>query len=188
MQAPVDRPTFFPSPRSEALPKVRRRAVSCPFLRCPSTTLRTDFRPKLGGAGMETDLQLRSWARHCSHVATRAAPCESKLVNLKAPNETPQNRRGRAGFFCHKRTRPYTSRTDGKAERLIQTSLREWALLSLTRPPPSGPNRSSSGCKLQYHPHPQRHQTHDALRKTEQPSWIRHLGAGSGAANLSSGE
>jgi transposase InsO family protein len=27
----------------------------------------------------------------------------------------------------HKRTRPYTPRTNGKAERLIQTSLREWA-------------------------------------------------------------
>lgn len=27
----------------------------------------------------------------------------------------------------HIRTRPYTPRTDGKAERFIQTSLREWA-------------------------------------------------------------
>ena len=27
----------------------------------------------------------------------------------------------------HKRTRPYTPRTNGKAERFIQTSLREWA-------------------------------------------------------------
>ena len=29
----------------------------------------------------------------------------------------------------HKRTRPYTPRTNGKAERFIQTSLREWAYL-----------------------------------------------------------
>jgi transposase InsO family protein len=29
----------------------------------------------------------------------------------------------------HKRTRPYTPRTNGKAERFIQTSLREWACL-----------------------------------------------------------
>jgi len=28
---------------------------------------------------------------------------------------------------CHKRTRPYTPRTNGKAERFIQASLREWA-------------------------------------------------------------
>jgi transposase InsO family protein len=27
----------------------------------------------------------------------------------------------------HKRTRPYTPKTNGKAERFIQTSLREWA-------------------------------------------------------------
>ncbi|HKO56082.1 MAG TPA: integrase core domain-containing protein [Thermoanaerobaculia bacterium] len=27
----------------------------------------------------------------------------------------------------HKRTRPYTARTNGKAERFIQTLLREWA-------------------------------------------------------------
>jgi transposase InsO family protein len=27
----------------------------------------------------------------------------------------------------HKRTRPYTPRTNGKAERFVQTSLREWA-------------------------------------------------------------
>jgi transposase InsO family protein len=29
--------------------------------------------------------------------------------------------------LTHKRTRPYTPRTNGKAERFIQTSLREWA-------------------------------------------------------------
>ena len=29
----------------------------------------------------------------------------------------------------HKRTKPYTPRTNGKAERFIQTSLREWAYL-----------------------------------------------------------
>jgi transposase InsO family protein len=32
-----------------------------------------------------------------------------------------------AAGLTHKRTRPYTPRTNGKAERLIQTSLREWA-------------------------------------------------------------
>ena len=29
----------------------------------------------------------------------------------------------------HRRTRPYTPRTNGKAERFIQTSLREWAYI-----------------------------------------------------------
>ena len=32
-----------------------------------------------------------------------------------------------AAGLKHKRTRPYTPRTNGKAERFIQTSLREWA-------------------------------------------------------------
>jgi hypothetical protein len=36
-----------------------------------------------------------------------------------------------AAGLKHKRTRPYTPRTNGKAERFIQTSLREWAY---TRP------------------------------------------------------
>ena len=29
--------------------------------------------------------------------------------------------------IAHKRTRPYTPKTNGKAERFVQTSLREWA-------------------------------------------------------------
>ncbi len=33
----------------------------------------------------------------------------------------------RAAGLKHKRTRPYTPRTNGKAERFIQSSLREWA-------------------------------------------------------------
>ena len=32
-----------------------------------------------------------------------------------------------ASHLRHIRTRPYTPRTNGKAERFIQTSLREWA-------------------------------------------------------------
>jgi transposase InsO family protein len=32
-----------------------------------------------------------------------------------------------AKAITHKRTRPYTPRTNGKAERFIQTSFREWA-------------------------------------------------------------
>ena len=35
----------------------------------------------------------------------------------------------RTAGLKHKRTRPYTPRTNGKAERFIQTSLREWAYL-----------------------------------------------------------
>ena len=36
----------------------------------------------------------------------------------------------KAAGVTHKRTRPYTPKTNGKAERFIQTSLREWAYLA----------------------------------------------------------
>ena len=45
----------------------------------------------------------------------------------------PSYRSGEFAAVCcalrlrHKRTRPYTARTNGKAERVIQTLLREWA-------------------------------------------------------------
>ena len=45
-----------------------------------------------------------------------------------------------AGGLKHKRTRPYTPRTNGKAERFIQTSLREWAY---ARPYASSHERSA---------------------------------------------
>ena len=44
----------------------------------------------------------------------------------------------------HKRTRPYRPRTNGKAERLVQTLLREWAY--------SKPYRSSRGRRLALRP------------------------------------
>ena len=40
-----------------------------------------------------------------------------------------------AAGLKHRRTRPYTPRTNGKAERFIQTSLREWAYLQPEPPP-----------------------------------------------------
>ena len=43
----------------------------------------------------------------------------------------------------HIRTRPYTPRTNGKAERFIQTSLREWAYATPTTPPPSDPSHAA---------------------------------------------
>jgi transposase InsO family protein len=45
----------------------------------------------------------------------------------------------------HKRTRPYTSRTNGKAERFIQTSLRDGPIARPSRVRPSGPRRCSLG-------------------------------------------
>ncbi len=45
----------------------------------------------------------------------------------------------------HIRTRPYTPKTNGKAERFIQTALREWAYARPTPPPASEPNSSSPG-------------------------------------------
>jgi transposase InsO family protein len=45
----------------------------------------------------------------------------------------------------HLRTRPYTPRTNGKAERFIQSSLREWATPPPSLPPPTGPNIFPAG-------------------------------------------
>ena len=44
----------------------------------------------------------------------------------------------------HKRTRPYTPETNGKAERFIQTSIREWAYAT--------PFRSSTERHAAMHP------------------------------------
>jgi transposase InsO family protein len=47
----------------------------------------------------------------------------------------------------HIRTRPYTPRTNGKAERFIQTALREWAYAqAYPTPHISAPPSCQSGC------------------------------------------
>ena len=58
----------------------------------------------------------------------------------------------------HLRTRPYTPRTNGKAERFIQTSLREWAY---ARPYTSSPERSGALPEWLHHYNTQR--PHSAL-------------------------
>lgn len=61
----------------------------------------------------------------------------------------------------HSRTRPYTPRTNGKAERLIQTLLREWAYV---RPYQNNPERLSALPRWQdYYNH---HRVHSAIRST----------------------
>jgi hypothetical protein len=51
-----------------------------------------------------------------------------------------------AHHLKHKRTRPYAPRTDGKAERFIQTSIREWAFGTPFQPLPSAPVPCIPGC------------------------------------------
>ena len=46
----------------------------------------------------------------------------------------------------HIRTKPYTPKTNGKAERFIQTSLREWAYASAYQNSDSAPPSCRSGC------------------------------------------
>ena len=82
-----------------------------------------------------------------------------------------------AAGLRHIRTRPYTPRTNGKAERFIQTSLREWAY--------ANPYRSSAERTHAMHPWIDAyntHRPHSALAnqthgKAEQPSWKRQLDA-----------
>lgn len=66
----------------------------------------------------------------------------------------------RALHLVHRRTRPYTPRTNGKAERFIQTLLREWAY---GRPFNSSVERTSVlGRWLHYY---NEHRRHSALNK-----------------------
>ena len=80
-----------------------------------------------------------------------------------------------AAGLRHMRTRPYTPRTNGKAERFIQTALREWAYARPYPAPPSAATPSTPGSPLQPPPPPLRHRRPHPLRSTEQPPWKRHL-------------
>jgi transposase InsO family protein len=51
-----------------------------------------------------------------------------------------------AARIRHLRTKPYTPRTNGKAERFIQTALREWAYARPTPAPASAATPSPPGC------------------------------------------
>ena len=100
--------------------------------------------------------------------------------------------RGRS--ISHKRTRPYTPRTNGKAERFIQTSLREWAYAqpfetSADRAQAMLPwltdyntNRAAfrarrQGAAQPGHPPHRFHRTH-SLRHSRSPATLRRRGRG----------
>jgi len=73
-------------------------------------------------------------------------------------------------------TRPYTPRTNGKAERFIQTSLREWAY---ARPYRSSAQRANAIAPwIDAYNATRVHSAlgHPPLVRPEQPSWKRHLG------------
>lgn len=73
----------------------------------------------------------------------------------------------------HVRTRPYTPRTNGKAERFIQTSLKAWAY---GRPYACSDDRSTATTSTGH----TRHQGPYPLAAREQPSWKRQLGRSRG--------
>src|SRR4029079_9424927 len=65
--------------------------------------------------------------RKAARTAVSAAPDPSIRKCYGAADNTRLFRKALANRgIRHKRTRPYTPRTNGKAERFIQTSLREW--------------------------------------------------------------
>ena len=83
-----------------------------------------------------------------------------------------------AAGLKHKRTRPYTPRTNGKAERFIQTSLREWAYLQAF----ASSTERAQAMRPWLHAY-NRHRPHSALGRYSvqsapqaQPPWKRQLG------------
>ena len=60
--------------------------------------------------------------RHPRHQRARPAHRQWLQLPLRQFHQACQNLQ-----IKHRRTRPYTPRTNGKAERFIQTALREWA-------------------------------------------------------------
>ena len=78
----------------------------------------------------------------------------------------------------HKRTRPYTPRTNGKAERFIQTSLREWIYATTLRE--LGPaNRRYAGMAVRlqqpHDPMPPSAANHPSHDLQGQRPWKRQL-------------
>ena len=63
-----------------------------------------------------------------SHIASNRQHRLSDQVSANTAYRSHRWREGcRTAGLRHLRTKPYTPRTNGKAERFIQTSLREWA-------------------------------------------------------------
>ena len=77
----------------------------------------------------------------------------------------------------HLTTRPYRPRTNGKAERFIQTALREWLY---GKPYASSAERATDMPRLaalvQSPPTPCRHPRRYPCQQTEQPPWQQQLG------------
>jgi len=74
-----------------------------------------------GSAVAAFEAALASYARlgiHCKTILTDNGPCYRSREFAQAC---------RNAGIKHRRTKPYTPRTNGKAERFIQTALREWA-------------------------------------------------------------
>jgi len=75
----------------------------------------------------------------------------------------------------HVRTRPHTPRTDGKAERFLQTSLREW---TYARPykliQPALRLHQALDQQLQSQTISRRYRPSQPIAAAEQPSWKRH--------------
>jgi hypothetical protein len=81
----------------------------------------------------------------------------------------------------HKRTRPYTPRTNGKAERFIQTSLREWAYAS---PFASSQERSATLAPWLHHYNTER--PHTALAQRPPANWLKSQLLGSTEGTVAS--
>ena len=76
-------------------------------------------------------MRARFSQRAIAWYRARGITCQRVLTDNGSGYRVPRLSGGlRAAGLRHRRTRPYTPRTNGKAERFIQTLLREWAYVA----------------------------------------------------------
>lgn len=137
--APRRCPHATPVPRIAAIEALRRRRLSGPQI-AAALDLGSDPAPPgiepVGGVGAEARDRALAWCGRLGITVERVMTDNGSASRSKRFAAAL----AKAGVR-HPRTRPYTPRTNGKAERFIQTSRREWAYARPYQSPARAPHR-----------------------------------------------
>ena len=122
--------------------------------------------PEIGNYGTNPDDEESAKPYIEGLIVREFSPCASNYRSQQVTDEYLERHRvpvlsdiDTRALVRHLRTRPYTPRTNGKAERFIQTLLREWAYVQPYRT--SGARRRTLGSWLHYY---NCHRAHRSLR------------------------